>query len=77
MPRWLPIGGRLTFSFIFSNPRVVSHPASHFCWWGRARAKWKSQQPTLADRTQHVRNCAESNMYMKGLEQDVEGPCDR
>jgi hypothetical protein len=49
MPRWLSIGGRLTFSLIFSNPRVASHPASHFCSRGRARAIWKSQHPTLAE----------------------------
>ena len=64
------------FIYLLESP-VVSHPESHFCWWGRARAKWKSQQPTLADGTQHVRNGAGSNTNMKGLEQDVEGPCDR
>jgi hypothetical protein len=75
MPRWLPIEGRLTFPLSSSNIRVASPLASQLFAGRTWCAKWKSQQPTLTHRTQHVRNCAESNTNMKGVDQDAEGPC--
>jgi hypothetical protein len=77
MPRWLPIAERLTFYLIFSKIRVASDVASQLFAWRTWCAKWKSQQPTLTHCTQHVRNCAESNTNMKGVDQDAEGSCDR
>ena len=75
MPRWLAIGLRLTFYLSFSNIRVVSDLACQLFAWRTSCAKWESQQLTLTHRTQHVRNCADSNTNMKGVDQDAEGPC--
>ena len=72
---WPRIAGRLRFYGEFSDFRVVFLQLANYCWRGRGRAKWKSQHPTLADRTQDVGICAVTNNTIQSLEQDVENPC--
>jgi hypothetical protein len=50
----LRIAERLTFYLSFSNLRVLSPLASQLFAWRTWCAKWESQQPTLADRTQDM-----------------------
>ena len=69
------IAERLTFYLSFSNLRVASDLASQLFAWRTSCAKWESQQLTLVDRTPDVRNCADSNTNMKGVDQDAESPC--